>query len=75
MLERRLVSVEPASCFLSAVDLCFKAYYVLNLDFPIECKKIWNFIGNFVYNIVPFSDLTSKSIELKSYVEQALKSL
>ena len=34
---------------LEAVDYCFKCATVLKIDFPVECKHIWNFLAERYY--------------------------
>ena len=38
------------SCrIIDAVDVCFKAFFALNIDFTLECKRIWVFIQEFFF--------------------------
>ncbi|XP_031340791.1 uncharacterized protein LOC116168916 [Photinus pyralis] len=37
--------------FLRAVDICFKIFFVFNLDFPVECSTFWSFVGHYFYEI------------------------
>ncbi|KAL7408435.1 hypothetical protein ABVT39_023519 [Epinephelus coioides] len=36
---------------LGAVDICFKAFYVLDLNYTKHCKQTWEFIQHAVYGI------------------------
>ncbi|XP_078030276.1 uncharacterized protein LOC144466599 [Epinephelus lanceolatus] len=36
---------------LGAVDVCFKAFYVFDLNYTKQCKQIWEFIQHAVYGI------------------------
>ncbi|XP_050060631.1 uncharacterized protein LOC114127207 isoform X2 [Aphis gossypii] len=37
---------------IKAVDVCFKAFHSLNLEYPIESNQVWCFIEHYFYNIV-----------------------
>lgn len=34
---------------IEAVDLCFKSYYVFNIEFSFGCPYIWSFLQEYVY--------------------------
>lgn len=36
---------------LKAVDSCFKAFSVLNAQYPPESKQVWSFLQRYVYEI------------------------
>jgi len=36
---------------LSGIDICFKLFHLLNLEYPVESCFIWLFIQKFFYNI------------------------
>lgn len=36
---------------LSAVDACFKAFFVFQLEYPKPCTQIWEFIQTVVFGI------------------------
>lgn len=36
---------------LHAVDACFKAFYVLDLDYPAACLSIWEFFEGIIYEM------------------------
>jgi len=36
---------------LKAVDICFKSFFALNLNYPDESKQVWYFIQKYFYNI------------------------
>lgn len=42
--------------FLSALDLVFKLFIVLNLSYPIESGFVWTFIQHFFYKIYSNKD-------------------
>lgn len=39
--------------FIEALDICFKCYKVLKIDFPKESIKFWKFIDAVFYQTVP----------------------
>ena len=49
IIERKAVSC--ASSALKAVDMCFKAHYVLNLEYQNQCRAIWQFLETLVFEI------------------------
>lgn len=34
----------PQSTLLGAVDVCFKAFYVLDINYPKQCAPAWEFM-------------------------------
>ena len=36
---------------LKALDLAFKVFFVLDLNYPAQCNSIWEFFENVVYCI------------------------
>lgn len=36
---------------LAAVDFCFKSFYALKLEYPLESRTVWSFFDNYVYKI------------------------
>lgn len=38
---------------IKAVDTCFKIIWALNLEYPIECLPVWQFLQRVIYT---FSD-------------------
>ncbi|XP_057332779.1 uncharacterized protein LOC130672302 [Microplitis mediator] len=32
-----------------AIDSCFKFYYSLNAEYTAECRQVWTFLANFIY--------------------------
>ncbi|XP_077098143.1 uncharacterized protein LOC143749595 [Siphateles boraxobius] len=38
----------PQSTLLGAVDVCFKAYYVLDINYPKQCAPAWEFLQQVV---------------------------
>lgn len=47
---------------LNAVDILFKIFFVLNIQYPIESIKFWIFIQRFFYNIERSDDKVSSDI-------------
>lgn len=41
--------------FLSAIDICFNAFQVLNLEYPKACLTFWTFIQNYLYKTAQFA--------------------
>ncbi len=46
---------------LSAVDICYKSFYTLNIKFSAECKHIWYFLQYCIYK--------TSCIKVKSYLK------
>lgn len=44
-------SVLPAADILEAVDVCFKAFYVLDISYPSQCCTSWEFLQQFVFKL------------------------
>lgn len=44
-----------------AVDLCFKAFFALHLDYSIGCPHVWSFFHKCFYEIRGFKNLTGKN--------------
>ncbi|XP_058651083.1 uncharacterized protein LOC131551888 isoform X2 [Onychostoma macrolepis] len=36
---------------LAAVDVCFKAFYVFDIDYPKQCSTVWQFLQTVVYGL------------------------
>lgn len=47
---------------VDAVDICFKLFILLNLDFPPEARHIWSFFQAYVYKILPDQVMMYKSV-------------
>lgn len=47
---------------LSAVDCCFKSFWVFNLNYTLECKLVWTFIQLAFYRIKSENDSISNTI-------------
>lgn len=47
---------------LDAVDLCYKAFYVLQAKYPVESEVVWNFLQTYVYEI-PIRDKNFVSVD------------
>lgn len=41
--------IPSGTSFLSAIDTCFKTYFVLGIDFPPETRACWQFIAVTVF--------------------------
>lgn len=41
----------PQPTLLGAVDVCFKAFYVFDVNYPKECSAAWEFLQQVVYQI------------------------
>lgn len=41
----------PQSTLLGAVDVRFKAFYVLDINYPKQCAPAWEFLQQVVYQI------------------------
>ena len=50
------------SNLLKALDICFKTYQVLNLEYPFETALLWTFIQNRIYNIKTKFDIKTPSL-------------
>ena len=44
------LAIEAASV-IKAVDICFKAFYILDVQYPKECKTTWEFVQKFFFKI------------------------
>ncbi|XP_042601600.1 uncharacterized protein LOC122140765 isoform X2 [Cyprinus carpio] len=36
---------------LQAIDVCFKAFFVFDIEYPKQCEHVWEFIQNVIYEI------------------------
>lgn len=52
----------PTNKLLDAVDACFKAIIVMNLDYAPEVKGVWSFFQRFIYQIIMGQVTVYKSI-------------
>lgn len=41
----------PFKTFVRAVDICFKIFYLFNLEYPPASCIFWNFIQNYFYQL------------------------
>ncbi len=41
----------PQNTLLGAVDVCFKAFYVLDINYPKQCAAVWEFLQQVVFQI------------------------
>ena len=48
ILERQTVK---CSSLLKGLDLCFKLFYLLDIDYPWECQNLWDFVQKFIYGL------------------------
>lgn len=37
---------------IKGLDVCFKAFHSLNLEYPVESNQVWCFIEHYFFNIV-----------------------
>ena len=50
IIERRAVETDSSS-LTKAVDVAFKAHYVLSLHYQMAVKAVWEFLQVVVYNL------------------------
>ncbi|XP_055914007.1 uncharacterized protein LOC129947469 [Eupeodes corollae] len=50
--------------FLRAVDICFKAFHLFNLEYPLACSQFWSFIENHFYDMKSSKNTSSKMFVL-----------
>ncbi|PIK33319.1 hypothetical protein BSL78_29864, partial [Apostichopus japonicus] len=48
IVERRAL---PCQGLLQGVDLCFKLFYILDINYPWECQNTWDFLQKAIYNL------------------------
>lgn len=48
---------------LEAIDVCFKAFFVFQLHYPVDSQHIWFLIQRGIYEIVTKQDVIFPSIE------------
>lgn len=61
------------SSFVKCLDMCFKIFHVLNFQYPIYCKGVWNFIQMFFYKIkTPYYENSPKISGLVSHLNTLL---
>ncbi|XP_033104574.1 uncharacterized protein LOC117107122 [Anneissia japonica] len=48
IVERRAI---PQVSFLKAIDVCFKLFYILNLNYPWQSYTTWEFIQKVIYGL------------------------
>lgn len=48
MVERLAI---PYGSTIAALDACFKAFYVLNVEYPVACKNTWRFLQHGCYKL------------------------
>ena len=48
VFERRTY---PFKTVIKAIDVCFKIFYVFDIDYPSQCKSTWQFIQQCLYEI------------------------
>jgi hypothetical protein len=39
------------STLLAALDVCFKAFYIFDINYPKQCSLVWQFLQTVVYGI------------------------
>ncbi|OXA55347.1 hypothetical protein Fcan01_09059 [Folsomia candida] len=65
MVERRLILAES---LVKAVDMCFKIFHVLQLQFPDECSSVWCFFDHSVFRIKEIKSPSSSVLSLASQI-------
>lgn len=55
---------------IKALDICFKAFHTLNLEYPKEAEQVWHFISEYFFGI---TDFKHKFIGIKSLVNDLSK--
>lgn len=48
---------------LKALDVCFKSYYSLHLQYPIEVQHVWTFIQQYFFEIHDKNDKNFPSVK------------
>ncbi|KAJ8048444.1 hypothetical protein HOLleu_00768 [Holothuria leucospilota] len=48
MAERLAI---PHDSTIAAIDACFKAFYVLNVEYPVACRNVWRFLQHGCYQV------------------------
>ena len=56
----------------TAIDLCFKSFFALNIDYPLASANLWSFIYVYVYEIKGLKNILglSKILELTDELEK-----
>ena len=49
---------------LKTVDIVFKTFQVMNLQYPYECSNTWTFIQKHFYQIKTKYDISSPSLQI-----------
>ncbi len=73
VLERRAI---PANSTLHAFDLCFKIFYILDINYPWESSNAWDFLQKVVYGLGEGKGRavsTSSVLALKNYITSKSK--
>ncbi|XP_035712678.1 uncharacterized protein LOC118437615 [Folsomia candida] len=65
MVETKLVK---ASSLIHAVDICFKMFHVLQLQFPDECYPVWCFFDHSIYQTKEIRSPPSAVLSLGSQI-------
>ena len=52
----------PQKSLVKAVDVCFKLFYILDLNYPWESATTWEFIQKVVYGLGEPNDNTCKEV-------------
>ncbi|XP_036331763.1 uncharacterized protein LOC118743286 [Rhagoletis pomonella] len=48
--------------FIAALDICFKVFHVLNLEYPRESSLMWYFLQKQIYKITTVYDIKSSAL-------------
>eukprot|EP00057_Strongylocentrotus_purpuratus_P011924 XP_011666398.1 PREDICTED: uncharacterized protein LOC105439278 [Strongylocentrotus purpuratus] len=65
VVERRIL---PAATLLKAVDLCFKALYVMDIEYQPQSCSVWKFLQIVVFQFTDGEHLTPKLREVRAFM-------
>ena len=55
---------------IKSCDICFKSFFVLNVNYPVQCLDPWTFIQRALYRIqTPYDKVVPRVIDLISKLE------
>lgn len=67
IIEREAI---PQDSLLKAVDLCFKCFYVYDIDYPWQTCNSWQFLQSAIFGIEGIAKATSSSVmSLKAFLK------
>ena len=70
IVERK--AVEQTS-LLKAIDACFKAFYVINVDYPWQCRSTWEYFQKALFCLEDAGGLKTKTTPAVIAMRTALK--